>query len=293
MLHLKLQSAPKNVCCAASVQLKVQRKCMQCMLHDHYCTTAWCCICTSESKAKDKVPGSRSCTQAGFGFNTGVSPTSGLPDLVGPQGVRNAAGRALHHPRERRRSLGGVRRRALPHLPQTLHHGAQPGRHGRGPLVAGQGGETLLRLVVYMKDPFHPAFSRTVGMQREAGRVMLQPGASEVGQAAVGRRSAARRLRRGARPRRRSGSRSRPAAEASGGGGQSEEFFCTASKHSEENWVLFSFFFFFCGTVDLKVTVWIFYSHTASDGLVVWSNNKTLNCMWAPLPLPPPSLSQE
>lgn len=63
-------------------------------------------------------------------------PLAGLPDLAGSQGVRDSAWRALHHPRKWRRPLGGVRGRERPVLPQTLHHVAQPGRHGRGPLVA-------------------------------------------------------------------------------------------------------------------------------------------------------------
>lgn len=56
--------------------------------------------------------------------------------MAGPQGVWDAARWALHHPRERWRTMGGVRRRAQSCLPQTLHHGSQPGRHGRRPLVA-------------------------------------------------------------------------------------------------------------------------------------------------------------
>lgn len=56
--------------------------------------------------------------------------------MAGPQGIRDATWRALHHSRERWCTLGGVCRRAQPGLPQTLHHGSQLGWHGGGPLVA-------------------------------------------------------------------------------------------------------------------------------------------------------------
>lgn len=68
--------------------------------------------------------------------------------MAGPQGVWDAARRALHHPREWRHALGGVCRRAQPGLPQTLHHGSQPGRHGGGPLVVG-GGPLVARRTYY------------------------------------------------------------------------------------------------------------------------------------------------
>lgn len=80
--------------------------------------------------------------------------TSGLSDLAGPQGVWDAARRTLHHPRERRRSLGGVRRRAQSALPPTFHHGPQSGWHGGGPLVP----QELLEQIYYgprsFKGPF-------------------------------------------------------------------------------------------------------------------------------------------
>lgn len=60
--------------------------------------------------------------------------SSGLSDLAGSTGVRDAPRRALHHPRERRHTLGGVRTRAQSCLPQTFYHGSQPGWHGGGPL---------------------------------------------------------------------------------------------------------------------------------------------------------------
>lgn len=61
---------------------------------------------------------------------------TGLSDMVGSAGVWDEARRALHHPRERRRTLGGIRRRKKPSLSQALHHGSQLGGYGRGPLEA-------------------------------------------------------------------------------------------------------------------------------------------------------------
>lgn len=60
----------------------------------------------------------------------------GLSDMVGSAGVWDEARWALHHPRERRRTLGGIRRRKKPSLSQALHHGSQLGGYGRGPLEA-------------------------------------------------------------------------------------------------------------------------------------------------------------
>lgn len=73
-------------------------------------------------------------------FDVCVGDLAGLPDLAGPQGVRDSARRALHHPWERWRTLGRVCRRARPALPQTLHHVSQPGRHGGGPVEPGPEG---------------------------------------------------------------------------------------------------------------------------------------------------------
>lgn len=80
--------------------------------------------------------------------------TAGLSDLAGPQGVWDAARRTLHHPRERRRSVGGVRRRAQSGLPQTFYHGPQSGWHGGGPLVPQELPIPALLRTKIVKGPF-------------------------------------------------------------------------------------------------------------------------------------------
>lgn len=70
---------------------------------------------------------------------------SGLPDLVGSSWVWDPSRRAIHHPREWRRPLGGVCRWEEPSLPQTLHNGSKPRWHGGGPLAASRMNLQLLQ----------------------------------------------------------------------------------------------------------------------------------------------------